>query len=55
MLINSRCVLYKSMVEEVSIWGWPLLTAGLLATEYSSRSFTSISGRVTEVRTEIYC
>ncbi|KAL8486425.1 hypothetical protein ACS0TY_023205 [Phlomoides rotata] len=49
MLLNSRCVLYKSMVEEVSIWGWPLQTSGLLASSYSSRSFTSISGSVTEL------
>ncbi|PIN03845.1 hypothetical protein CDL12_23624 [Handroanthus impetiginosus] len=36
------------MTEEVSIWGWPLQTAGMLTTEYSSRSFSVISGRVTE-------
>ncbi|PIN19832.1 hypothetical protein CDL12_07481 [Handroanthus impetiginosus] len=48
LLLNSRCVLYESMTEEVSIWGWPLQTAGLLAAEHSSRSFTIISGRVTE-------
>ncbi|KAJ6898771.1 hypothetical protein NC652_025329 [Populus alba x Populus x berolinensis] len=49
LLLNSRCVLYKSAMEEVSIWGWPLQTAGLLKTEFSSRSFTVLSGRVTEV------
>ncbi|KAL8485229.1 hypothetical protein ACS0TY_027505 [Phlomoides rotata] len=48
LLLNSRCVLYESMVEDVSIWGWPLQTAGLLRAEYSSRSFSIISGRVTE-------
>ncbi|KAH8495754.1 hypothetical protein H0E87_018808 [Populus deltoides] len=48
LLLNSRCVLYKSAMEEVSIWGWPLQTAGLLKTEFSSRSFTVLSGRVTE-------
>ncbi|KAI3459400.1 hypothetical protein Pfo_016063 [Paulownia fortunei] len=48
LLLNSRCVLYESMIEEVSIWGWPLPAAGLLAAEYSSRSFMIISGRVTE-------
>lgn len=37
------------MAEEVSIWGWPLQTAGLLTAEYSSRSLSIISGRVTEV------
>ncbi|KAJ6431449.1 hypothetical protein OIU84_018847 [Salix udensis] len=48
LLLYSRCVLYKSATEEVSIWGWPLQTAGLLKTEFSSRSFTVLSGRVTE-------
>ncbi|KAG6726779.1 hypothetical protein I3842_02G096600 [Carya illinoinensis] len=48
LLLNSRCTLYKSAVEEVRIWGWPLQTAGLLMTEFSSRSFTILSGRVTE-------
>ncbi|KAG5236583.1 C-8 sterol isomerase [Salix suchowensis] len=48
LLLYSRCILYKSAMEEVSIWGWPLQTAGLLKTEFSSRSFTVLSGRVTE-------
>lgn len=48
LLLNSRCSLYKSATEEVSIWGWPLQTAGLLTAEFSSRSFTILSGRVTE-------
>ncbi|KAH6769912.1 hypothetical protein C2S52_014715 [Perilla frutescens var. hirtella] len=48
LLLNSRCVLYESMAEEVSIWGWPLQTAGLLTAEYSSRSFSIITGRVAE-------
>ncbi|XP_057783428.1 uncharacterized protein LOC131001163 [Salvia miltiorrhiza] len=48
LLLTSRCVLYESMIEEVSIWGWPLQTAGLLAAEYSARSFTVITGRVRE-------
>lgn len=47
--MNSRCVLYKSATEEVSVWGWPLQTAGLLTTGFSSRSFSILSGRVTEV------
>ncbi|KAG6423105.1 hypothetical protein SASPL_113489 [Salvia splendens] len=47
-LLTSRCVLYESMIEEVSIWGWPLPTAGLLAAEYSTRSYTVITGRVRE-------
>ncbi|XVF28988.1 hypothetical protein REPUB_Repub15cG0080800 [Reevesia pubescens] len=48
LLLNSHCVLYKSAMEEVRIWGWPLQTAGLLTTGFSSRSFTILSGRVTE-------
>ncbi|XP_026434967.1 uncharacterized protein LOC113332657 isoform X3 [Papaver somniferum] len=47
-LVVSRCKLYESMAEEVSIWGWPLQTAGLLSTGFSSRSVTILSGRVTE-------
>ncbi|KAH6757108.1 hypothetical protein C2S53_002529 [Perilla frutescens var. hirtella] len=48
LLLSSRCVLYKSMSEELSIWGWPLQTAGLLAPEFSTQSFTVITGRVRE-------
>ncbi|KAI7986962.1 hypothetical protein LOK49_LG14G00921 [Camellia lanceoleosa] len=48
LLLNSHCSLYKSATEEVSIWGWPLQTAGLLTAKFSSRSFTILSGRVTE-------
>ncbi|GJT00476.1 ERG2/sigma1 receptor-like protein [Tanacetum coccineum] len=48
LILRSRCQLYKSGIEEVSIWGWPLQTAGLLTTEFDSRSFTILSGRVTE-------
>ncbi|KAJ7980022.1 ERG2/sigma1 receptor-like [Quillaja saponaria] len=48
LLLNSRCTLYKSATEEVSIWGWPLQTAGLLTTGFSCRSFNILSGRVTE-------
>ncbi|EYU41475.1 hypothetical protein ABFS82_07G032700 [Erythranthe guttata] len=48
LLLNSKCVLYKSTAEEVSIWGWPLQTVGLLTAEYSPRSFTVLSGKVTE-------
>lgn len=47
-MLNSKCVLYKSVIEEVSIWGWPLQTAGLFSTGFSSGSFTVLSGRVTE-------
>ncbi|XP_042497847.1 uncharacterized protein LOC122076552 [Macadamia integrifolia] len=48
LLLNSRCTLYKSISEELSIWGWPLQTAGLLTSGLSSRSFTILTGRVTE-------
>uniref|UniRef100_A0A7N0T787 C-8 sterol isomerase n=1 Tax=Kalanchoe fedtschenkoi TaxID=63787 RepID=A0A7N0T787_KALFE len=48
LLLRSRCVLYKSATEEVSVWGWPLQTAGLLASSSSLRSFTVLSGRVTQ-------
>ncbi|VVA90083.1 unnamed protein product [Arabis nemorensis] len=47
-MLNSKCVLYKSFIEEVSIWGWPLQTAGLFRTGFSSSSITVLSGRVTE-------
>ena len=55
MLLNSHCILYKSAMEEVRIWGWPLQTAGLLTTGFSSRSFTILSGRVTEVNAAKLC
>ncbi|KAL1214351.1 hypothetical protein V5N11_014583 [Cardamine amara subsp. amara] len=47
-MLNSKCVLYKSAIEEVSIWGWPLQTAGLFNTGFSTCSITVLSGRVTE-------
>lgn len=47
--MNSRCTLYKSNSEELSIWGWPLQTAGLLTAGFSARSYTILSGRLTEV------
>ncbi|ESQ37074.1 hypothetical protein EUTSA_v10002568mg [Eutrema salsugineum] len=47
-MLNSKCPLYKSAIEEVSIWGWPLQTAGLFRTGFSSSSITVLSGRVTE-------
>ncbi|KAJ4793494.1 hypothetical protein LUZ62_044740 [Rhynchospora pubera] len=43
-----RCVMYKSVAEEVSIWGSPLRTSGLLSTTISSRHLTVLSGKVTE-------
>ncbi|KAL5070081.1 hypothetical protein RYX36_020968 [Vicia faba] len=48
LLLNSRCKLYKSAVEEVTIWGWPLQTAGMITTGMSSRTLAILSGRVTE-------
>ncbi|XP_074338589.1 LOW QUALITY PROTEIN: uncharacterized protein LOC141676773 [Apium graveolens] len=48
LLLNSYLILYKSAVEEVRVWGWPLQTAGLLTTTFSSKSYTVLSGRVTE-------
>ncbi|KAI4317856.1 hypothetical protein L6164_025687 [Bauhinia variegata] len=48
LLLNSRCILYKSAIEEVTIWGWPLQTAGLLRNGFSLRAFAILSGRVTE-------
>ncbi|XP_059294028.1 uncharacterized protein LOC132047137 [Lycium ferocissimum] len=48
LLLASRCTLYKSMTEELSIWGWPLQTAGLLTAGLSARSYAILSGRLTE-------
>ncbi|CAN1310652.1 hypothetical protein LINPERPRIM_LOCUS28159 [Linum perenne] len=48
LLLRSECILYKSGTEEVKIWGWPLQTAGMIKTGASLRSFTVLSGRVTE-------
>ncbi|XP_051129255.1 uncharacterized protein LOC127250136 [Andrographis paniculata] len=48
LLLHSKCVLYKSMVEEVSIWGWPLPAAGVLTTEGSVRTLLILSGSISE-------
>ncbi|KAF9605106.1 hypothetical protein IFM89_013776 [Coptis chinensis] len=48
LLARSRCTLYSSIAEEVSIWGWPLQNAGLLVSGFSSTSFTILSGRLIE-------
>ncbi|MCD7469796.1 hypothetical protein HAX54_009044 [Datura stramonium] len=48
LLLTSRCTLYKSISEELSIWGWPLQTAGLLTAGFSARSYAILSGRLTE-------
>ncbi|KAM0944097.1 putative ERG2/sigma1 receptor [Dioscorea sansibarensis] len=43
-----KCVIYKSWVEEVSIWGSPLRSSGLLPTAFSPRSLSVVSGKITE-------
>ncbi|KAI0493054.1 hypothetical protein KFK09_027330 [Dendrobium nobile] len=43
-----RCVIYESMAEEVSVWGSPLRTSGLISTGFDSRSLTLLLGRITE-------
>lgn len=41
--------MYKSAIEEVTIWGWPLQTAGMITTGFSFRTLIILSGRLTEV------
>ncbi|KAM3302750.1 hypothetical protein P3S67_013780 [Capsicum chacoense] len=48
LLLNSRCTLYKSNSEDLSIWGWPLQIAGLLPAGFSARTYTILSGRLTK-------
>ncbi|XP_020590465.1 uncharacterized protein LOC110031557 [Phalaenopsis equestris] len=43
-----RCVVYDSMAEEVSVWGSPLRTSGLISTGFYSRSLALLSGKITE-------
>ncbi|ONK76800.1 uncharacterized protein A4U43_C03F32300 [Asparagus officinalis] len=43
-----RCVIYQSMAEELSVWGSPLQTSGILAAGVSARSLTLLSGRIIE-------
>ncbi|KAJ8547294.1 hypothetical protein K7X08_010880 [Anisodus acutangulus] len=38
----------QAAFEELSIWGWPLQTAGLLTAGFSARSYAILSGRLTE-------
>ncbi|KAE8817019.1 hypothetical protein D1007_05212 [Hordeum vulgare] len=47
-LFHWRCSLYKSAAEEVSVWGSPLRTSGLLPSTLSTRHITVLSGKVTE-------
>jgi hypothetical protein len=44
-----RCTVYKSEAEEVSVWGSPLRTSGLLPIALSARHLTLLSGEITEV------
>ncbi|EER93464.1 hypothetical protein BDA96_01G095800 [Sorghum bicolor] len=43
-----RCTMYKSVAEEVSVWGSPLRTSGLLPRALSARHLTLLSGEITE-------
>ncbi|CAN7124246.1 uncharacterized protein LOC103848811 isoform X4 [Brassica rapa] len=47
LMLKSKSV-YKSVTEEVSVWGWPLQTGELFGTGFSSSLFTVLSGRVTD-------
>uniref|UniRef100_A0ACD6A501 Uncharacterized protein n=1 Tax=Avena sativa TaxID=4498 RepID=A0ACD6A501_AVESA len=44
-----RCAVYKSAAEEVTVWGSPLRTSGLLPSTLSTRHITLLSGKITEV------
>nr|XP_033507981.1 uncharacterized protein LOC104118446 isoform X2 [Nicotiana tomentosiformis] len=46
--LNSTWKINQSISEELSIWGWPLQTAGLLTAGFSVRSYAILSGRLTE-------
>uniref|UniRef100_A0ACD5X7J3 Uncharacterized protein n=1 Tax=Avena sativa TaxID=4498 RepID=A0ACD5X7J3_AVESA len=43
-----RCAVYKSAAEEVTVWGSPLRTSGLLPSTLSTRHITLLSGSITE-------
>ncbi|KAF8660634.1 hypothetical protein HU200_057541 [Digitaria exilis] len=43
-----RCTVYKSVAEEISVWGSPLRTSGLLPSALSARHITLLSGEITE-------
>ncbi|KAH0939178.1 hypothetical protein HID58_006639 [Brassica napus] len=49
LMLKSKSV-YKSVTEEVSVWGWPLQTGELFGTGFSSSLFTVLSGRWSEGR-----
>ncbi|EAY91846.1 hypothetical protein OsI_13491 [Oryza sativa Indica Group] len=43
-----RCAVYKSAAEEVTVWGSPLRTSGLLPRALPARHLTILSGKITE-------
>uniref|UniRef100_A0A0E0KIY8 Uncharacterized protein n=1 Tax=Oryza punctata TaxID=4537 RepID=A0A0E0KIY8_ORYPU len=43
-----RCAVYKSAAEEVTVWGSPLRTAGLLPRALAARHLTILSGKIIE-------
>ncbi|XP_024516804.1 uncharacterized protein LOC112341223 [Selaginella moellendorffii] len=47
-LIHSRCRLYSSPAEELSIWGYPIVTAGVLGRRPADRLMFVLAGRVIE-------
>ncbi|KAH7422931.1 hypothetical protein KP509_12G032300 [Ceratopteris richardii] len=47
-LVHSKCVIYASPVERISVWGSALMTGGILGRSLVDRSFTVLSGRVVE-------
>jgi hypothetical protein len=48
-----RCTVYKSAAEEVSVWGSPLRTSGLLPATLSARHLTLLAGEITEVTLDL--
>ncbi|MCO5557677.1 hypothetical protein L7F22_011247 [Adiantum nelumboides] len=47
-LLHSRCMIYASPLEKVSVWGSATQTAGILGRSLVDRSFTVLAGRVIE-------
>eukprot|EP01018_Ginkgo_biloba_P024254 Gb_09200 [translate_table: standard] len=48
LLVHSHCILYSSIVEEVSLWGCPTQTAGVIGRGIVDRSLTIMSGQMIE-------
>ncbi|GLJ18010.1 hypothetical protein SUGI_0317460 [Cryptomeria japonica] len=48
LMVHSRCVLYSSILEEVSLWGCPVQTSGVIGRGIVDRSFLVMSGRMIE-------